>query len=208
MPITYPLAFPTVGGPVKITWTPESAVQYVESEFTFLQTVYAWEGQRRSITVECGDMILEHAKKWQSFILKLNGPEGTFYWQDFVGRASRGTIDGLSGYTARVNGAGQNGPDLITDGWPVSVTGLMREGDWISINDRLYTLLADVSSNGSGQATLTIWPHARRFADNQIIIAGNSARGKFNLMAIPEFVWNLEDMMEGFTFTAMEALRP
>ncbi len=204
--ITYPLALPSVSGPVKITWGGESAVAIQEAEFTLQHRVYAWAGQRRSIVVECGMMTLPHAKIWQAFIAKLNGSEGTFYWQDFVGFAAQGSVESEIGYSAKVDGAGQIGPSLATKDWPEAKVNLLKAGDWISMSDRLHMILDDVDSNGVGEATLSIWPHAQQPADNLAILAGSNARGIFRLMSFPDFVWNLDKMMEGFTFAAIEAI--
>lgn len=86
------------------------------------------------------------------------------------GQAKRWTINitgyfanrGAGGGTPRVNGGGQSGTSLITDGWPNS-TAILKAGDLITIeNDRkVYQIVSDVSSNGSGQATLTIYPALR-----------------------------------------------
>jgi hypothetical protein len=80
-----------------------------------------------------------------------------------------GTFNG----TPLVNGASQTGTTLNTDGYGNSITGVLKEGDIITIADvyevdkitfqstgRLmqFNVQADASSNGSGQAALTISP--------------------------------------------------
>jgi hypothetical protein len=68
--------------------------------------------------------------------------------------------NGAGGGTPLVNGASQAGTSLATDGWPSSVTKVVAGGDVIKIAGLtpIYRVRDDVSSNGSGQATLTITP--------------------------------------------------
>ncbi len=68
--------------------------------------------------------------------------------------------NGAGGGTPLVNGASQTGSALVTDGWSVSITNVVRAGDVIRIAglSPLYRITADANSNGSGQATLGISP--------------------------------------------------
>lgn len=68
--------------------------------------------------------------------------------------------NGAGGGTPLVNGASQSGASLATDGWTAGVTNVVRAGDVIRIAglNPLYRVVEDASSNGSGQATLTINP--------------------------------------------------
>lgn len=70
---------------------------------------------------------------------------------------------GLGGGTPKVNGAGQTGTTLVTDGWPNSTT-VLAAGDFFSIqNDpKVYQVVSNVTSNGSGAATITLYPALRR----------------------------------------------
>lgn len=71
--------------------------------------------------------------------------------------------------TPLVNGAGQTGRSLNTDGWPVSIT-VLYAGQFVTIGNQLLQLTADVVSNGSGQATISFEPAIRVSpADNAII---------------------------------------
>ena len=51
---------------------------------------------------------------------------------------------------------------LITDGWTPSQTGILLTGDYIQLGtglaSRLHKVLADVNSDGGGNATFDIWP--------------------------------------------------
>jgi len=73
--------------------------------------------------------------------------------------------DPLINNAAKVNGAGQTGASLITDGWPASITlptgfrFILSGVDAFGSSDPCeFTLTAPASVNGSGQATLAISP--------------------------------------------------
>lgn len=76
-----------------------------------------------------------------------------------VDHRSRRTRLGLGGGVPLVNGAPQVGKSLITDGWTPSVA-VLKAGDILTVAGMLgvQQVDADVASNGSGQATLTLTP--------------------------------------------------
>lgn len=82
------------------------------------------------------------------------------------------TVGPLGG-TPAVNGAGQTGSSLVTDGWTAAAGARLKKGDVFTIagvfavnpQSRLTTgelqqfvVTADVSSDASGNATIQIWP--------------------------------------------------
>ena len=68
--------------------------------------------------------------------------------------------NGAGGGTPLVNGADQSGTSLITDGWTASAAVRMKAGDCFTVAglDVLFRATADISSDGSGNATITIEP--------------------------------------------------
>lgn len=72
------------------------------------------------------------------------------------GVAPNGT--GSAGVT--VSGASQTGSSLVTTGWPLSTSNVSRAGDLISIAgiQRTFEVTDDASSDGSGNATLSVSP--------------------------------------------------
>lgn len=84
---------------------------------------------------------------------------------------------GAGGGTPLVNGAGQTGPSLITDGWPAS-TPVLRGGDIFTIGAEtlVRTVRLDATTNASGQVTLTIDPPLYVApADNAALTLNNPA---------------------------------
>jgi hypothetical protein len=82
------------------------------------------------------------------------------------------TVGGLGG-TPLVNGASQTGTSLITDGWTAAAANRLRRGDVFTIANVFavnpltrqstgklaqFVVTADVSSDGSGNATIPIFP--------------------------------------------------
>jgi len=177
------------------------------TEFTYQSKVYAWEGKLRKATVRVGEMpSIAVWKEWQVAMLKLNGRDGTFYMQDPIGAVHRGIYNLASPGAPLVAGGNQNGPDLTTDGWPVSLAGMLKAGDFIAIQGRLYQLMADATSSAGGLSTLQIWPHATpAILDNAVITVGINAFGTFRLLEFPAFVYDVERCMTGFAFACEEA---
>ena len=62
--------------------------------------------------------------------------------------------------TMSVNGANQTGRNINVDGLPNS-TAILKAGQFVTIGNQLLQLTADVTSNGSGQATLSFEPAIR-----------------------------------------------
>ena len=68
---------------------------------------------------------------------------------------------GAGGGTPLVNGASQTGSTIATDGWPNS-TLVLKAGDLVTFAtgpNLVYDITADVTSNGSGVATLPVSPN-------------------------------------------------
>lgn len=69
------------------------------------------------------------------------------------------TNNGALGGTPLVNGGSQTGANLATDGWPNN-TLVLNAGDIFTVagSTLVYDVTADVTSNGTGQATIPISP--------------------------------------------------
>jgi hypothetical protein len=126
--------------------------------------VSEWTGRRQTIASgrgwwECQINLppiigTTSVNSWRSFIAKARGRANDF--QITVDPTAQST----STATPLVNGASQTGRTLATDGWPVSTTVLVA-GQFVTINNQLLQLTENVTSNGSGVATLTFEPPIR-----------------------------------------------
>jgi hypothetical protein len=50
---------------------------------------------------------------------------------------------------------------LVTRGWQPNVYGQLNPGDYIQVGLRLHQVTAQVNSDSSGNATISIWPSLR-----------------------------------------------
>lgn len=140
-----------------------AAAAATQSPFTGSQQVQFWGGEWWSFDIELKANRGQQARALGAFLTALRGVVGTFLLD--VPQRALGAIG-----TPVVNGGGQTGSSLVTDGWANSKT-CMQAGDFFSLGSgsatRLYQLTADVVSNGSGQATLQFVPNLRSSpADN------------------------------------------
>ena len=114
-------------------------------------------------------------------LTSLNGKQGTFLLGDPLGATPRGSASG----SPVVDGANQSGLTLDTRGWTANATGVLLPGDYIQIGTgsgaRLYKAMTQVDADGSGHATIDIWPNLRDSpTDGQSLIL-NDTVGQFRL---------------------------
>lgn len=177
MTISYPLTPPSTIAPKRVRFYAINTVGVARSPYTHATQVQEFNGQSWSADVMYPEMTRAEAEKFNAFLLALMGQKGTFYLGDPLAKEPRGNAGG----TPRVNGSGQTGNSIITDGWTPSVTGILLMGDFIQIGQRLYKVLTDANSDGSGNATLDIWPRLNESpADNETVVTEN-CRGIFRL---------------------------
>lgn len=169
MTISFPLTLPS-GGIVDIQFKTQSSTAMTQSPFTGQQQVFEHAGQWWEAVVTLAPMNRATAAEWQAFFLSLRGRKGTFMLGDPDATTPRGTPSG----TPLVNGASQTGSSLATDGWTPDATGLLLKGDYIQIGNHMYMVLNDVDADGSGEATIDVWPRLRADVDdNDPIITSN-----------------------------------
>lgn len=207
MATTYPISLPTSPTAREITITKRSVVGIAASPFTLQAQSYAWSGQVWLADVRLPPMLRADAEAWIAKLISLNGAEGSFLLGDTANKTARGAATG----SPLVKGASQTGYDLITDGWTNGVTGILKAGDWIQLGSgstaRLYKVMADANSNGSGEATLTLWPALRSSPADNAVITVSSPMGRF--MLAEEISWNIDEAkVYGLSFRAVEDLRP
>lgn len=205
MAITYPLSIPNTDI-AKVRLVANNIVGVSQSPFTAAQQVYKYTGQFWEADITLPPMKREQAEYWISFLLKLNGSYGTFLLGDPNGQTARGVATG----TPLVNGASQTGNSLVTDGWTNSTTGILKAGDYIQLGSgataRLYKVLDDVNSDGSGNATLTLFPDLRTSPSDNATITVANPKGVFRLNT-GATSWDInEASVYGITFGAREAL--
>ena len=110
-----------------------------------------------------------------------------------------------------VNGASQTGSDLVTDGWATNQDTLFKAGDWVQLGSsggsQLYMVADDVSSDTSGNATITVVPELRSSPADDDAVTYQSCKGLFRLQRnlTPLFSTSGVDLSR-VGFTAVEVL--
>ena len=109
-----------------------------------------------------------------------------------------------------MKGASQTGATLLIDGCTASQSSYLAAGDYIQIgataSSQLYKVTQTAASDGSGNATLEIWPELRSSPADNAAITVNSAKGIFRL-STNEVDWSInEASIFGLTFPAVEAI--
>lgn len=205
MAITFPRDFPSTSGLASVRLEYRCVNNRVLSPFTG-----ASKGQETDLDILTADISIPfmdetEAPEWRAWLASLKGSFGTFYLGDPRNPTPRGSVPG----SPQVNGASQTGFSLATDGWTASQTNVLRAGDWIQIGTRLYLVVEDADSDGSGESTFEVRPRLRDGgpADNATIITSNP-KGLFRLAndTITIFETQGDNMSYGITFSAIEAL--
>lgn len=157
-----------------------------------------------------------NARAWLSFMAQARGKVNDFripatpneqtnawpvpapeLWLNFLGQSYS------VGDEPSINGAGQTGRSLATDGWPPSTT-VLYAGQFVTINNQLLQLTADVASNAAGQAIITFAPTIRVSpADNAPI----EFRNPYALMySVDDFSYSVEPgMVYSLSFNLRES---
>ena len=160
---SYPLSLPSTPAPQNIELLDAHKAAMTRGEFSYVRQTHDYNADLLEAVVTLPPMKRADAEEWVSVFLNLKGIVNTFLMTIDANATARGIASG----TPLVKGASQTGDELATDGWTAGQTGIMKTGDWMSIANKLVKVTEDANSDGSGNATLTIWPYiATAFADN------------------------------------------
>ena len=205
MAISFPLSFPTVKVPSGIVFRARSSVGATASPVTFSQQVFANDGQMWEADIAIPPMYRTDAATLIAFLVKLNGREGTFTLGDPLGASPRGTWTGspllVGSHAARLK-------TLSVDGFTAGAT--VKECDWLQFGSgsttRLHQVVQDATANGSGQATLEIWPGLRETLTDNTALVSSNAKGIWRL-ADNVREWSISvGQIYGLRLAAVEAL--
>ena len=146
------------------------------------------------------------AETWLGWLLSLNGRVGTFLLGDPLGTTARGQAGG----PPRVNGASQTGSSLVIDGATASRSDYLLPGDYIQLgsaaSSQLYKVTQAVTTDGSGNATVEIWPNLKSSPANNAGLTVSNAKGLFRL-SVSDIDWSInEASIYGVTFPAVEVI--
>lgn len=143
------------------------------------------------------------AWKWEAFLQSREGP----FRKINAYNPARRTPLGAGGGTPRVNGGSQAGNALITDGWPNS-TLVLKAGDFFTVGatKRLYRVVNDATTNGSGQVTLDIVPMLRESPADNDLLTVSSWTIPMRLVGNEAMADIQEALFTGLNFSMVEAL--
>ncbi len=200
MTISYPLTLPTYfrNWTLSIEWD----VSRMRSPFSGKEQLYAHSGGFWKLQISFPPLELDKMRDVQAFAASLAGGVGTFSFGDRNMTTPRGVATG----TPVVNGGSQTGLGLNTSGWTAGQTNILRKGDFFQVGTNLHMVTKDVNSDGSGLASLDIFPRLRSSPSNGATIIISSPVGIFR-PDTNEIGWSggIEKAYD-FSLTAVEAL--
>ncbi len=206
MAITYPLAFPTAKAPCQVSLRALEVAGVQASPLNRVHEVHDWGGDGWEADVALPPITLRAAAAaWVAFLVKLRGPVGTFLMGDPVYTTVRGTWLGAS---PLLNGAHSAGARTIAiDGLANGATGL--EMDMLQVGTGstacLHMVIADFAANGSGQASVEIWPELRADLLDNAAITIASPKGRWRLANVSR-EWTVDLAQRyGIRFSCVEA---
>lgn len=208
MAISYPLALPTHTGIAQIELRATNAVAYSRSPFTFAGQAHAYAGKAWQADVTLPSMKREDAERWVAWLISLKGQLGTFYLGDPAATTPLGSARDTD--TILVDGAVSSGDTIAIDSAPASQTDYLKAGDYMEIgtgvNRQLFKVLNDVDTDGTGSATVDVWPNVRTSISDGAAVTVQSAQGLFRLASNEQSFSINEASIYGITFGAIEAV--
>lgn len=191
MTVTYPLTPPASPAPVRAHVEPVETVAQSRSPFSFRRQYQIHQGGHWKLSIELPVLVEAEWREWTAFITALQGVAGTFLYGDPLRAVAKGAASG----SPAVSGAGNAGLVLPTAGWTAS-TLVLKAGDMIQLGTgadaHLHMITQDATSDGTGAASLDIWPRLRTSpADGQLIIVDS-----------PVGVWQLAANANGWDYEA------
>lgn len=181
------LTMPTTSNIAEVVFKLKRVVSRTFSPYTLHDQAFRWPGEQWMVDFTLppiGD--IDVANEWKAFGVRLEGSYGRFYMGDPSAPTPRGAATG----TPLINGAGQLGNSIVTDGWTAGVTNILKAGDYVQIGTRLHMQMVNVNSDGSGNTTLTLQPAVISApADNSAVVV-NNPKGIFKL-STNTFEWRV-----------------
>ena len=151
--ITYPSGLIL---PASLQWGLAANTQAFTSPLSQASQTLELPGARWTAILNYPPLIDAETALLQAFVIALKGRANRVRMWNMARPNPRGNATGAP----VVNGAAQLGNTLTTSGWTPS-TAVLKAGDFVGIGGELKMITADLSSNGSGLATLAFSPPLR-----------------------------------------------
>lgn len=186
------------------------------SPFTGASQMQAWPGSDQwSGTLTLPPLSAAQRAQWSAFLGETRGMLNAFLLAPPDYKAPQGVANHLS--KPVVSGANNAmTTTLVTKGWRKKTVRLLMPGDYIQIGPtptdqnvaglcRLHQVLHQVDSDGSGNATLTLWPSLRETVTDGTVIVLKKPQGLFRLAENKRSMLTTETRSSTTTFHVMEA---
>tara|TARA_Y100001938_G_scaffold117553_1_gene162199 strand:- start:503 stop:1132 length:630 start_codon:yes stop_codon:yes gene_type:complete len=205
---TFPLDIPT--SPSNFTtsqWIITRTVGFTQSPFTYSQQVSKYQGAIWQTTVTLPPMTRADAGAWQSFYMQLSGRFGTF----LLGDPDASTIQGSATGVMKANANHAVGAfDITVDGLNSSQSTAFKKGDYVQFGSgatsKLHMIVANISTNGSGEATLQIEPPLKTAISNNDTIVYSNTKAVMR-MDNNSLSWDANNVsLYGLSFSCTESL--
>ena len=200
MTVSYPLSLPTVRGPRQTELRLRSKAAVYESPWTGSVQVQEHTGKFWEIILEIPPMNRPEYAAWESFIFSLRGRVGTFKAGPQYASTSQGDNDGSD---KTVESIDSTSTKLTVSGFSSSTNGVMKEGDYIEVNNELKIVRKDADSDNSGEADLHIEPFFRKDPAQGDTVIIEDPKGVFRLTDEPKMDVELFTS-NGLTLSARE----
>jgi hypothetical protein len=160
--------------PASLSWGLSSNTKTFRSPFNGTTQVARYPGSRWLCTMTISNQNDTQARRVEAMLALLDGEYGRVKIRDW-GRDGR-TPSG----SPAVDGANQTGSNLYSNGWTASAL-VLRLGDYITVNDELKMVTADVTSSATGTAIIPVAPILRESPPNGAVIEVRQPYGIFKL---------------------------
>ena len=204
---TYPLSIPSSPSNIRTSdWRCVRSVAVNVSPFTMAQQSGDFGGSVWQTTVTLPPMKRDEADEWQVFFMQLHGRYGTF----LLGDPDAKTIQGAEDSSPTVNGAHSVGAyDIAIQGAKVSST-VFKKGDYVQFGtgatSKLHMVVADITSNASGNATLQIEPALKSALSDDATITYSSPKAVMR-MDNNDLGWSADEIsVYGISFSCTESI--
>ena len=139
----------------------------------------------------------------EAFIAQLRGQANRALLWHHARENPRGSSPGAP----LVNGAGQTGSSINTDGWTASQSGILLKGDLFEFGGELKRMVVDADSDVSGESTLVFEPPIRVSPVDNAIITTVKPTAKFMLADNRQGVVGSRRALNGTSLSFVEDLR-
>ncbi len=197
------IAVPATPGYSQVDFTMNDSVAANTSPWTHQAQTIDWQTDWWSAQVSLPPMPRNLAQNWVAFLAELRGMGSAFYLGDPVGAKPTGWAHGVA-VTAGTNASRSS--SLSISGLTANTARQLLPGDYLQIGSRLHQNLDIVNSDGTGAATLNIWPRIREAPAAGSPVIFHSAVGLFRL-ASNDRTYNIAvDQIYSISFKVEEAL--